>query len=265
MRLEDLGPPVKSSGDWDVWHHGCGPSPYPDLLYNRRSGWLVCKSCGLRRKLGRVGHHSPRKVYDSNPTGINFDPIEEGSPYERYLSHRLGGGRVFGDWAVHPDHLDRVCALVIERGEVAFWHARAIPPGLFLGRALPLSSSVRKWLSPNSPKDSVYNFDRIERGKPVFVCEGVFDALWFWPYGVAVMGTHSNEAQRIKLLERGVSAVYICPDADVSTNAVAGEAAAWYRLSRAVKVMSIRPKQGFSDWGEMLQVAGPQGLRKASK
>lgn len=70
-----------------------------------------------------------------------------------------------------------------------------------------------------SKKSIVYNIDKIKTNRYSVVCEGIFDALAFGSYGVALLGKSMTDAQLLKITANRPKTIFICLDSDAVNNA----------------------------------------------
>jgi hypothetical protein len=125
-----------------------------------------------------------------------------------------------------------------------------VAEGIYHGRRIcegfPRYRTVGPW------RGELWNEHSVVPGRPVVVCEGIFDAIYFWPQGVALLGHALRRRQALKLLDRRPSRVILACDDDAALlharEVVRG-------LDRTIPVELWPPPLGCKDWGDML----PQG------
>lgn len=91
---------------------------------------------------------------------------------------------------------------------------------------------------------------RVKKGSPVYVCEGIFDAIHFGT-GVAVLSGKVYEAQAKCILVMRPSKVVIACDDDAKLH-IEGAADLFRELDRYTEVEEIYPPEGYKDFGELL-------------
>jgi hypothetical protein len=251
--IDRFGEPEGLSRDWASWQHDCADSKYHPLLYSFRTGWLHCQVCGF--KMG------PRQL-DARPEKVSLPApvaklLREETPawnpptinQAAYLTSRgLHEWEAAELCVANPYKPNFATFRLVEDGQWVGWHARLIPGG----------ENVQRWVSPAasegwaSTKETCWGLDRIVADHPVYVAEGIFDALYF-EHGVALMGVASTEMQRIKVLDRLPSKVILVVDMDVTQTALFEELQRWRRLNRWITVEHLYPHDGAEDFGRLLQ------------
>ncbi|MHA2064658.1 MAG: hypothetical protein ACXABY_09820 [Candidatus Thorarchaeota archaeon] len=204
--LTEQGPPDSISGDWATWKHNCGAGSYATLLYSFKSGWAFCKGCSFKRfylskqrrahvVIGRIG--TPRLALE-DVSGIRHE-------YLRYRGVRTTEEGFFGERFTDKAY---VYIPIVEDGLMVSYqkrHLLKVQHEQYRYVGAPISEG---WMGQS---ECVWGLDRIVPMEPVYICEGVFDALYF-PTGVAVLGRELNEAKVVKILDRQPSKVVLCPD-----------------------------------------------------
>jgi hypothetical protein len=149
---------------------------------------------------------------------------------------------------------------VREDGEVVTWHARYCWGDDHL---LAVNGAARaermRWISPPtggalasgfaSTKDVVWTPEGFSGGPTLYVCEGIFDAYFFAPHGLATMGVGMTTAQGVKVLDFSPKSVMVVLDADRETV----DLRPFRRLApRAVEFGILRPPEGVKDFGDLV-------------
>jgi len=94
-------------------------------------------------------------------------------------------------------------------GELTYFIARSWNP-----------HTKAKYMNPEASKDEIiFNESLIDWGKDVYLCEGVFDAL-FLPNSIAMLGKHMSELLLNTLYEKAKGNIIICLDSDAWSDAV---------------------------------------------
>jgi hypothetical protein len=256
--IKRFGEPEGLSRDWARWRHSCASDEYTPLLYSFRSGWLHCQLCGFKmgpRQLDTV----PEKISLPAPVAkmLREETPTWNPPTKQQTEYLMQRG--LQEWeaaelCVHNPHQPYYAVFrLIEDGQWVGWHGRKIaekgPLGVIQGH---------RWISPAahegwaSTKETCWGLDRIVADYPVYVCEGIFDALYF-EHGVALMGVASTEIQRIKVLDRLPSKVILVLDADISARAFSMALASWKSLNRWITIEIMHPPAGVSDFGQLVE------------
>jgi len=111
-----------------------------------------------------------------------------------------------------PRYRHRVIIPYYRQGRIIYWQARA------------LDDSEPRYLNSPNPKDPiVFNYDELTRWSdlPLFVCEGVLDALTV--NGIALLGSAVNET-KIEILKRSKRRLIFVIDPDHNGRAFANTA-----------------------------------------
>ena len=176
---------------------------------NARSGWCACFRCGFRgRYRGELDFDLPALEEQAAPPEKveppeGYYPLWEGdgleamvfAPARRYLRKR----------GVSLEQIEEMKIGACLEGDFA---GRIIVPVLapngdwqwYVGRAWD-KSVIRRYHYPKGRRESVlFNSAalELETDEPVFVVEGVFDAIPHWPDAVACLGK-PNDAQRDRI------------------------------------------------------------------
>lgn len=173
---------------------------------NARTGRMHCFRCGFSARLRGVFDPRCVQVEAEHQAGDGVQPPEDFRPlFEGDLATALCARepreyltRVRG---LDQEHLLAAGVGACLRGEHA---GRVVVPVLgedrtwlwWVGRVWT-KHAERTYRYPAGDRTGViYNHAALleETDQPVLVVEGVFDALWLWPWAVAVLGKH-NEAQ----------------------------------------------------------------------
>jgi len=94
-------------------------------------------------------------------------------------------------------------------GELTYFIARSWNP-----------HTKAKYMNPEASKDEIiFNESLIDWGKDVYLCEGVFDAL-FLPNSIAMLGKHMSELLLNTLYEKAKGNIIICLDSDAWSDAI---------------------------------------------
>jgi DNA primase len=94
-------------------------------------------------------------------------------------------------------------------GELTYFIARSWNP-----------HTKAKYMNPEASKDEIiFNESLIDWGKDVYLCEGVFDAL-FLPNSIAMLGKHMSELLLNTLYEKAKGNIIIALDGDAFKDAV---------------------------------------------
>jgi hypothetical protein len=94
-------------------------------------------------------------------------------------------------------------------GELTYFIARSWNP-----------HTKAKYMNPEASKDEIiFNESLIDWDKDVYLCEGVFDAL-FLPNSIAMLGKHMSELLLNTLYEKAKGNIIICLDSDAWSDAV---------------------------------------------
>ncbi len=273
--LAEFGEPETRSATWASWKHGCPTEGkrYNGLLYSFRTGWLMCRACGLRKGPQQLGHRpdpvriqppSVARARELMPEVWHAPSFEQGYDVWKYLHCKRGMTReeIAEHVLVNPLVSDYATFPIMEDGVMVSWHAR------YCGLAQDEGGApwIKRYLSPFTPDEgwlqtaeTCWGLDRIDAGYPVYVTEGIFDALYF-TRGVAFMGGGGHggnsvgctEQQRIKVLDRNPSRVIIVLDDDEAGRArIPARIRDWKRLNRWMDVRVMAPKGG-KDFGALV-------------
>jgi hypothetical protein len=170
-----------------------------------------------------------------------------------YLEQRGLTGEEIAAYAVSDTGRDWLAVFpIVEDGQLAGWQGRNIN-----GRTPKCESGATRdgWTPCHK---LVWGIDRIYPGKPCYVAEGVFDALYF-DYGVATMGSALHETQVIKILDRRPSEIVVVAQLKDEDNDTAEARARGFRSFTDLPVSVKFNPHPFEDFGDML------GLRVDSK
>lgn len=203
----------------------------PALSISRTHGWYKCWRCGTKGKIDV-------QECDEQLAPIRVDQMElppdflalwesPGSDSEATL-----GARRYLDWR-------RVSESIIEDARIGFcvfgkYSGRVIVPIFsgdddlvgWVGRSISPTTRL-KYIYPKGAwrASALYNESAlyVETDHPVFVVEGVFDALALWPNAVAVLGKPSHA--QIRLIANANRPVVSLLDGDawVESEALAGQ------------------------------------------
>lgn len=217
------------------------------LSANAAAGAWYCHRCGAKGRgdlswLGTVsgGGSSgdlPSSLGEPPPGFVSLQGVGAGSlsarPYLGYLEGRgaLGAARAAeGGFCLDGRYAGRVVVPVLGIGGVWLgFSARSVYP-----RATP------KYLYPPGMRRGRVLFNGLALGAetddPVYVVEGVFDALWLWPDGVAVLGKPTSD--QLALLAEARRPVVVALDGDAWQEGMVlalqlralGARAVWLRL-----------------------------------
>jgi len=230
------GAPETITSRWASFFHRCpaeasmGRGQYPMLLYNIESGWLICKACGHKAKAASGSAVPPQKPISAEEAANGTSWIREsgklasqlvGQPplrsrTEREIEeHRIVVSGQMPDYLIFP---------ITHNGLAVSWHARDIREETWRlsdrDREVGPGPVRKRWLSPSatdlgwSRRSCLWGYDRIEPNDVVFLCEGIFDALYF-DTGVAYMGPVPTETQVMQVLDKRPRAIVICSDKDM--------------------------------------------------
>lgn len=126
----------------------------------------------------------------------------------KYLKARGWEDEEIQEWArVHPDFRDRVIFPIVEDGVMVAYQSRLIYDYQNAYKGAPTQDG---WMPSH---ETCWGLDRLIPGKPAYLCEGIFDALYF-PYGVAHLGSKLHNTQVVKVLDRKPSRIVLVLDRD---------------------------------------------------
>jgi hypothetical protein len=229
-------------GKVDVkWKLSANPSRVHPGDATVRGAW-ICWRCDIRgwgglEFLEEVAPERPKEGDLGPPQGfVPFRGNEDSlalSPYREYVRRRevLEFATAVGAGACLDGRMGgRVVVPHVVGGEWRGFSARAVMPGLepkyLYPPGMPRRTSL--WGLEWTPDD----------GEPIYVVEGVFDALPLFPYGVATFGKSVTDEQ-IEMLAAIPRPVVVCLDGDAWTEGRAlaarlsmrsREIVAWARL-----------------------------------
>ena len=267
-----MGAPKTDGPDWAAWTCPWCASEYHTLLLNKRTGWTGCTACGRSHRDKGEASHQARNA--ATRFALAYKPVPKVSVNvaemvaEKPISHEvydylqlLRGlyKKEITDYVrfVKDAPLRHAVFPIWEDGEPVSWHGRSVETEEELRgkhgeqwKRFRHSSPARDsgWLST---KKTVWGLDRMRAGSPVYVCEGIFDALYF-PTGVALMGYFPCEAQIVKIIDRLPSEVIIALDRDVSREKQNQFVAAFKSFHRAMPVSVAAPPES-GDWGDLVK------------
>lgn len=279
--LDDkYGQPENVSDRWVAWFHRCPQETrigrgkqYPMLLLSLLSGWLNCKACGFKQHVKGAGAEGAQQrvtksmaeaVEQASAFAQALRPASEDDLVWQYLTETRN---LTQDEISHYgiltgttiSHLYQYAVVPIyEEGDMVSWHARDCRSDL--GDNDPARTRPR-WLSPAaddkcySRRTVVWGIDRVTAGEDVYLCEGMFDAMFF-DRGLAYMGPVPTEVQVRKIVDREPGRIVICSDWDTDPDDIAK---AIRRTDRYVPVVDWReaklPKltAHAKDYGELLK------------
>lgn len=123
---------------------------------------------------------------------------------------------------------------------------------------LPLNTKPAPVSAAAGPKyctvgaDGVWLPRSMHRPEALFVCEGIFDALFFWPNGVAVCGLRESVHDIRTLLSLRPGRIILVGDNDKACDLDA-RAALWRRQDRSLAPEKLLPPPGYKDFGEVME------------
>jgi hypothetical protein len=157
------------------------------------------------------------EIWHPDSTGVNppdWRELETHAGAHNYVRDRgVVTHETMDHFCVSGDMPDRVVIPIIEDGVLVAWQARALEDenGKRLVEPKYVSGATKDgWLRTT---ECVWGLDRMVPGEHVWVCEGIFDALYF-PQGVAIHGSSASEIQILKVLDRMPSSVTVVLDID---------------------------------------------------
>lgn len=224
------------------------------------TGWYGCWRCEVRGRLdGFEDVAAPSKVVvDAFPFPDGFRTLSDAqglswTPAVRYLRSRgisrdvateVGIGATVGDcWP--PKYAWRIIVPVIVDGRDRGWVGRSYS-----------GDPDRYRYPPGMPRgDVMFGEDAVFRdtAEPLLVCEGVFDALAYWPDAVAVLGKPTE--RQVATLRKASRPLVFAFDRDMRRTSWAlaaklrlhGCQTAWIDFSRDAKDPSALGREGIRD------------------
>lgn len=70
-----------------------------------------------------------------------------------------------------------------------------------------------------SKKAIIYNIDKVKTNRYSVICEGIFDALAFGSYGIALLGKAMTDLQLLKITASNPKTIFVCLDNDALSSA----------------------------------------------
>lgn len=113
-----------------------------------------------------------------------------------------------------------------------------------------LSSGPRKYWTVG--EDGVWLPRFLHCPAALFVCEGIFDALHFWPNGVAICAPRETPRKIRTLLGLRPGRIILVGDNDMASDLVA-RSALWRKEDRSVDISTLLPPAGCKDFGEVME------------
>jgi len=260
-----LGTPAYVSGEFVGWTH-CYEG-WTSLVWRIGSRYARCQNCGMRFNVEGSFKKAP-SILDKQIEAWRVKPdwrsvSDSHWPSGAYLR---GRGLVTAEMDEHfctdSENPGYVIAPIEQDGVVVQWHGRRIRPG----KPKYISGQSKDgWMYQG---ECVWGLDRVIADQPVYVCEGIFDALYF-PTGVAIMGGEIQPAKAVKILDRCPSRVVLCLDKVVQPFPIGHELAgaeemfkdpdkewAWIQAFQIhdihMEVQILYPPEGSKDFGEQL-------------
>lgn len=86
----------------------------------------------------------------------------------------------------------------------------------------------------------------------LFVCEGIFDAIYFWPNGVAICGPEETGRKIRTLLGLHPGRIILVGDNDEASD-LRARAALWRKEDRSMTIETLLPPADAKDFGEILE------------
>lgn len=262
-----FGTPVKK-GDRYVWPQ---PNQGPYVEIHWKPGWRNAYIQGLPDDdPGKVIHLKAKQFKFlmaskvSTMTTVNWAaelrPATSNHLARDYAEHRgLTWEEIEEYCCSHPQHSNLLIFPVYEDGVMVSWHGRQTKESIM---------DLSKYISPSfkagcegflSTKQTCWGLDRIVPQRPVYVCEGIFDALYFGQ-GVAVMSRTLTKVQIVKILDRKPSSIVLCIDDEGSLLNKKGVRACRKMIrkkDRKIQITAMMPKKGAHDFGDLVA----KGLR----
>lgn len=203
-----LGPPRKEGGldSWTVWDAGTGRSN-DVILWKPGLRWAVNKATGQRIFAGDPGAWQESWRPEPEQPKLEWQPCT-GAVRDYAFSRGLTPEEIDEHCAIHPDWPNHLAFPITEDGRLVAWQARSIDetwkPKYTSGK------TSDGWMPAHQ---TLWGLDRLYPDQPAFLCEGIFDALYF-PTGVAYLGSQLHETQIVKVLDRLPSYLALCLDRD---------------------------------------------------
>lgn len=249
--IDQLGPPKYATDTTAYWSCSCDPN-YGVITWKPAWRRAYCRNCD---KSWGAGDREPQVAPTtlSVQVGIRAEisdalmrwhRVAPGSDVDTYLTKERGltPGEITEHVVFDPELPDHAVFPLREDGQVVGWQARRIDDGE------PKYTSGRTadgWLPAHK---TAWGLDRIHPGRPAYLCEGIFDALYF-PHGVAILGSRLHETQMVKVLDRKPSMIYFCYDLPFE----AKRHEQWFDVFRSLNrelVLGIRLPSTGKDFGE---------------
>jgi hypothetical protein len=138
----------------------------------------------------------------------------------------------------------------------------------FLARSIDKNEKLR-YYNPKgiNSKDYLFNYDRIEEGKPLVICEGVFDAASVSNFSsTAILSADISVKQVKKIISKNISEIIIVPDNDETGGRTLGRNIdllyKHYPSSMNLTVLIYRVPDGFKDFNEYVINTGDNFIDK---
>lgn len=255
---ERFGEP-KRSGDWYIW--------YPDGkdFYSGQSN-RICWKPGMSYAVRKSGEDTIERIQVGEGLNwfrtfrkprtapeIDWQVPKRNSERWDYLKKRgLTDSEIYEHACLQVGYPKDVFFPILEDGKMLNWQSRNIDPS-------PRETKYRT----GSPEDGwvrgsalVWGLDRVRPGEPVYVCEGIFDALYF-ETGVAILGRVFYRTQAVKILDRKPSVVHLCHDNEQHLgDAFLDRHYQWLDtirgLRRDVRLVIQTPEGDAKDFGELV-------------
>lgn len=236
-------------GDKRTHHH---------LYVNLERGVYYCHLCGASGVVSKLKEYYPNIdfTYLGNPVSVER-PVRWQYKFRRldlYSSSQLDASvasYLRGRGLTDRDIVSLRVHVSPDIGEYAVFPVGGDPYNYWCARATSDSASV-KWRFPANGAvkmtrdEVVWNIENQSRGSEIWVCEGVFDALFVG--GVALFGKRVFPKQLFRILELRPSKVLIGFDNDAYVSAVE----AMNKFKHFVPCEVCLPPSPFKDYGEML-------------
>lgn len=231
--------------------HGCPSEAYPSLVVNTTTGWGKCHSCGWRGKVSGGVYRRPSRKAPGG--GVEMLRVLKPQHFEYLRSRGLAIKEINALLdqdlvASSPQMPNFILFPITYGGEVKSYVGR--------WANLEINPYGRRFKSGPGSKDYPWGADECLRGRPLWLVEGIFDALYLKLRRkvevVAALGWPPIESQLVRILD------YIKPSEIILS--MDKDASKATQISKRLKSLSrytpvgveLAPSQ-YKDWGEMLK------------
>lgn len=208
-----------------VWHKG--PRVFFPLYLDRK----------VRGVHGRL---IPPPIYPLSYLGktLNMHPEQAPPP----PMHQDGGEGENPTQEQHPLSVGRSPCLACPA---------AFDPPAGVTSSIPAGSGLsRKYWTVG--RDGVWYPEGMFKPTRLFVCEGIFDALYFWPEGAAICAPLEEPSDIRTLLALQPGRIILVGDND-DTSDLDARARLWRKQDRSMPLEKLLPPPGFKDFGAVME------------